>query len=224
MARILRHRRPLPPILEVDVDRPAPQAAVVLLHGGPERGFGETRRWSLPYRLMLPFGREVRDRSQGRVAVIRLRHRHSGWNGGEESPLREARWAVDELERTAPGIKIGLLGHSLGGRTALRAAEHPAVTSIVALAPWVPPGEAVEQLRGREVLIVQGDRDRVCPPTDTRRYVADAEGAGIALDYQEIPGSGHLMLRHRDRWLGLAADHLARTLLDSDVPPEPGME
>ncbi|WP_438949092.1 LLM class flavin-dependent oxidoreductase, partial [Streptomyces harbinensis] len=33
-------------------------------------------------------------------------------------------------------VPVVLVGHSMGGRAALRAAGHPAVTGVVALAPW----------------------------------------------------------------------------------------
>ncbi|WP_168582484.1 alpha/beta hydrolase [Gephyromycinifex aptenodytis] len=215
MARIHR-RRPLQRP-ELSLTRgPQPAAGlVVVLHGGPERGFAPTRRWSAPYLRMWPFGAAIREASAERIAVIRVRHQHTGWNGGEETTLGEASLLLDEIAARAPWLPVGLLGHSLGGRTALRAAGHPAVRSVVALAPWVPEGESVEQLAGRAVLVVQGSRDLVCPVADTDAYVQRAREVGSDITYERLHGCGHLMIRRAEYWHSLAARHLCTTLLSN---------
>ncbi len=192
-------------------------AVVLLLHGGPEQGFREARRWGAPYLRMLPFGAAVRARSGDRIAVVRVRHRHNGWNEGLGSTARELCAALDDLAQVAPGVPVGLLGHSLGGRTAVAAAGHPLVRSVVGLAPWLPPGEDPEPLRDRRVLLVHGVQDRICPIGETEDFVVAARAAGIGVALERIPRAGHFMLRHARRWHELAADHLVRTLLD-DAP------
>lgn len=201
------------PHLSVDADHGHAQATVVLLHGGPEEGFGQARRLSAPYLRMLPFGQAVRQASGGRIAVVRLRHVHNGWNGRRQSTVAEAGWALNDILEHAPDAPIGLLGHSLGGRTALRVAGHAGVRSVVALAPWVPPGEPFDQVAGRDVLIVHGERDRICPIAETDAYVDAARAAGHPVGYERLPGAGHLMLRSASTWHRLAAEHLVATLL-----------
>ena len=51
--------------------------------------------------------------------------------------------------------RIVLVGHSLGGRAALLAGEHPSVRTVVALNPWVYPTDGAD-LRGRDVLVGHG--------------------------------------------------------------------
>lgn len=204
------------PHLRLEPTQTPSEAVVLLLHGGPERGFREARRWGAPYLRMLPFGLAVRRRSGDRIAVVRVRHRHNGWNGWRESTAAETQWALDDIAEAAPGLPIGVLGHSLGGRTAVRVAGHPAVRSVVALAPWLPPGEDVTSLRDRDVLIVHGTRDAVCPIAETEQFVARAAEAGVPVHLQRLPGVGHLMVRGARRWHDLAAEHLVRTLLPED--------
>lgn len=189
-------------------------AVVVLFHGGPERGFRQAPRWGAPYLRMLPFGRVVRERSGDRIAVVRVRHRHNGWNDQRESTAVEATHVLDRIAQEAPGVPVGLLGHSLGGRTAVRVAGHPCVRSVVGLAPRLPPGEDPTPLRGRETLLVHGTRDLVCDLAETEQFVAAATAAGIDVRLERLAGVGHLMVRHARRWHELAAEHLVRTLLD----------
>lgn len=214
MARILRRHPVRRPELSVDRGPQPARALVVMLPGGPETGFEPTRPWSAPYVRLLPFGRAIRRASHERIAVVRVRHRHTGWNGGEETTLAEARILLDEVGRHAPHLPVGLLGHSLGGRTALRAAGHRSVRSVVALAPWVPPTEPVDQLGDRHILVVAGLKDTTCPVTDTDSYVRRARDAGAQVRYERVEGSGHGMIRRAQTWHDLATNHLVRTLLD----------
>lgn len=213
MSRILRRhplRRPAHTVHRGD--RPV-EAVVVTLHGGPERGFSTTAPWSAPYLRLFPFGRRIRELSEDRIAVVRVRHTQTGWNGGEQTTLGQVRWLLGDLSERVAHLPIGLLGHSLGGRTALAAAGHEQVRSVVALAPWVTEHDAVEHLLGRSVLLVQGDRDRECPPEHAREFVHRLRAAGGDVRYEELHNCGHLMLRRAAQWHDLAAEHLISTLL-----------
>ncbi|WP_420712490.1 alpha/beta hydrolase, partial [Streptomyces sp. SPB78] len=95
--------------------------------------------------------------------------------------------ALDALAARDGDRPVVLLGHSMGGRAALRAAGHPTVRGIVALAPWCPEGEPVAQLAGRELVILHGDQDRVTSPDASWRLLARAReerdgGLGRAAD------------------------------------------
>ena len=50
-------------------------------------------------------------------------------------------------------MPVVVLGHSMGGRTACRVADHDLVRGVVALAPWLPPGESVADLLAEDGLI-----------------------------------------------------------------------
>ena len=53
------------------------------------------------------------------------------------APSPDTRLALEQIAAKYPGVPIGLLGHSMGGRVALHLADDERVSAIVALAPWV---------------------------------------------------------------------------------------
>ena len=200
---------------------PAPGAAVVVLHGGQATSERRTRSWQAAALRMDPFVRAVTaGLARQDVLVAQVRYRLRGWNGHRADPVRDARQALDELAELAGPVPTVLLGHSMGGRAALRAAGHPQVRAVVALAPWWPPGEPVEQLAGRHVLALHGDRDRVTSPAETadcvRRARRTAARAGMAV----IGGGDHAMLRRPGLWHRTAAAVVAH-LLDPEGTPDP---
>jgi dienelactone hydrolase len=101
----------------------------------------------------------------------------------------------------------------MGGRAALRAAGHPRVAGVLALAPWIPAGEPVEQLRGRAVLIVHGDADRMTDPALSLAYARRAQAEGFDVEYRRIPGGDHAMLHSAAAWHAVAADFVVRSVL-----------
>ncbi|GAB49951.1 dienelactone hydrolase family protein [Mobilicoccus pelagius] len=213
MSRVLR-REPLERAIHtLRRGRRPVEAVVVTLHGGPERGFRRTAAWNAAYLRLLPFGRRIRELSGDRIAIVHVRHTQTGWNGGEQTTLGQARILLADLARREPELPVGLLGHSLGGRTALAAAGHSQVTSVAALAPWVTPHDAVDHLVGRDVLVVQGNRDLICPKHKTDAFVDRLRDAGGDVDYEILAGCGHGMYRRASQWHDLAAHHLVRTLL-----------
>jgi len=202
--------------------RPArPRAAVLVLHGGQETSHRPARPWQLAALRMGPFVRAVSGALPGDdVLLARARYRVRGWNGGRADPVRDTHRALDELAELAGPVPILLLGHSMGGRAALRAAGHPQVCGVVALAPWWPPDEPVEQTAGRRVVCLHGDRDRVTSPAESadcvRRARATATRTGMAL----IGGGDHAMLRRHRLWHDTAAALVAH-LLDPAGTPDP---
>ena len=106
----------------------ATSAVVIVLPGGKADSFAPTAPRQLARLRMLPFARQLsrRGRRYG-VQVWMLRYRYRGWNGAENSPVQDARWALDEVRRRHGDVPVVLVGHSMGGRTALRVAADPAV-------------------------------------------------------------------------------------------------
>jgi predicted esterase len=194
---------------------------VLLLHGGQVTSDKPVRPWSLPLARMRLFiaPLQARGGSSG-VAVAVLRYRRRGWNGPAADPLADTEWALDQLiERYGP-VSVALIGHSMGGRAALRAGGHPAVAGVVALAPWVPEGEPVEQLEGRSVLIAHGALDRQIAPAQSLEYAARARAAGARVCRLRVDGSGHTLLSRLADWNLLAAD-FALSVLGAGPPPVP---
>ena len=147
----------------------AVRAVVLALPGGDERS--TRRRSPVAAAVIWPLARHlVRAGSADGLAAHVVHYRFRGWNGGHAHPAQDAEWAVDETVRRYGDVPVCLVGMDMGARAALRAAGHPAVSSVVALAPWIPRGpepEPVRQLAGRRVLLVHGTDD--APPTRSCR-------------------------------------------------------
>ena len=162
---------------------PAPGAVggvALLLPAGEERS---TRRPSpLAAGALRPLARGLTraGRTEGLVTHT-VRYRGRGWNGAQAELARDARWAADEVVRRYGDVPVCLVGVDMGGRAALHAADHPAVNSVLALAPWLPEDdvavspEPVHQLAGRRVLIVHGTDDRRTDPELSFRLAGRAK-------------------------------------------------
>jgi alpha-beta hydrolase superfamily lysophospholipase len=108
---------------------------------------------------MVPIAKRIVRAGGGRLAVFRLLNSVRGWDS-RHTPVEDARWALAQLKSRfgteLSALSTCLVGHSLGGRAALLAADEQAVVSAVALAPWVYPTEGDLDLAGRKILIVHG--------------------------------------------------------------------
>jgi pimeloyl-ACP methyl ester carboxylesterase len=196
----------------------ATRAVVLVLPGGRADSFDPTQGRHLTAVRMRPFARSLHraGRPHG-VAVWLLHYRYRGWNGEEMSPVPDAQWALGEIRRRHGDVPVVLVGHSMGGRTALRVAGDDSVRGVVALAPWLLDTEPVDQLAGRDVVIAHGDGDRVTSPRASRRY-ADRAAAVTSVRYVTIRGDAHSMLRRWRTWHRLATGS-ALALLGCQDPP-----
>jgi pimeloyl-ACP methyl ester carboxylesterase len=155
---------------------------------------------------MVPLANAIRRGLRGYgVAVCQPRFELKGWNGELASPVSDLGKVLDEIGARYGDIPIVLIGHSMGARAALRVAGHPAVTAIAGLAPWLPPGEPVDQLAARRVLLAHGTADRVTPPAETWAY---AEQARSVTDVAviEVRSGEHTMLWRAPLWHRLAVE------------------
>jgi dienelactone hydrolase len=164
---------------------------------------------------MIPFARSLSAAGHDSgLLVARLRYRQRGWNGAERSPVEDGRWALDELAGQHPGVPIGLVGHSMGGRTAMYVAGHPAVLSVVGLAPWIESGDPVDALAGRRVLIAHGDLDRMTSPVASAEFARRAASVAAQVTYIAVQGEKHSMLHRASLWHDLATGFSLGALLD----------
>lgn len=182
-----------------------PRALVLLLHGGTQQSVEPVGTRSASWQRMGAVQRAIQgELARDGVATALLRFTVRGWNGG--APVADARAALDLLTTEHPGVPVVLLGHSMGGRTAAHAAAHPAVTGVVALAPWFPPGEPVQALRGKRLVAGHGSRDKITSARATRAYVDRARTAGADAEFHDMGPVGHYMFRRAGRWNAFAAE------------------
>lgn len=188
----------------------------LVLHGGRARSTAPVQARQLAVLRMVPLAAALRkaEGASGHLEVARLRYRVRGWNESDRSPVADARWALDELSRRHPGVPIALVGHSMGGRTAIYVADHPAVRVVVGLAPWLEDGDPVETVAGRRVLIVHGARDRMTSPVASRRWAAAAQGVAETISYVSVRDDAHAMLRRAEVWHRLSAEFVVGALFD----------
>jgi dienelactone hydrolase len=196
-----------------------PTAIVLILHGGREIDDGSVPARRLAYVRMRPFARAVHTRAPD-VAVSLLRYRYRGWNAPDADPVRDTEWALEQLVRTHGALPVVLVGHSMGGRAALRAAGHPLVTAVAGLAPWLPPGEPQQQLEGRDVLLVHGTADVRTRPKSTAAFARAITPIARRVACVEVRRSGHAMLQRAALWHVLTAAIVDNVIHGAPLPDE----
>ncbi|GHA67149.1 alpha/beta hydrolase [Streptomyces termitum] len=174
-------------------------------------------------------------RADGLLAQV-VRYRGRGWNGADAELAADASWAIAEAVRRHGDVPVCLVGHGMGARAALRAAGHPAVGAVMALAPWLPEDdvaaepEPVRQLTGRRVLIVHGTDDAATDPELSFRYAVRAKKANRETCRFEVHTDGHALRQYASEVRALAADFalgalfgrpVARPLTDAMAAPPP---
>jgi len=210
------------------------EAVVLLLPGGAADDFSAVRTFDHAVLRMVPFGRSVVRAGHGRIALATLRYAVRGWNGEQESPLPDARWALDRIGERFGHLRIGLVGHSMGGRVALRMADHEGlrdgnghdgrwgVHSLAALAPWLPDGEPAPLLGDQSLLLAHGTADRITDPAKTKALAENLTAQGRDVELAMYPGARHGMLFPARPWHDLVAGFMVRTLLAPAREDPPG--
>ena len=189
------------PFLHVQPSVGSTRAVALVLPGGRADSFDRTDARQLTAVRMWPFARSLhRGGRRDGLSVLLLRYRYRGWNGEEMSPVPDAQWALRYVHARYGDVPVVLVGHSMGGRTALRVAGDESVRGVAALAPWLFDTEPVEQLAGREVLIAHGNLDRITSPNASRRYADRARVVAARVDYVSVRGDAHAMMLRAPTW------------------------
>jgi len=207
----------LPSGAELRRTGPADAAAAVVCVNGGQSGQVEGT-WSASLEWLVG---QIAPRFP-QLAFGEVRYRVKSWNRLD--------WCVQDTREAMDAVgceRILLLGFSMGGAVAIRAADDARVASVLGLAPWIPDRLDVSSLRDRRLRVLHGTLDRWLPgipgvsPTSSRRGFDRALQAGATGDYTLIQGAQHgIALRaHRGRpvplpraraWARLVAAELER--------------
>ena len=212
------------PELSFSVPDGAVRSVVIVLPGGRERGKARVRRRNLVVLRMTPFVHAIR-RTVPESAIVVVRYRHRGWNRAD--PVDDATETRRAIAERFGEMSIVLVGHSMGGRTALRSAGLSGVEGVVGLAPWIPDGEPHEQLAHRRVVLLHGANDRTTSPDGTARFATRVASVASEVVSLRLAHTGHTMLRRSSTWHRLTAEAVAAILASSSLADigsgEPGV-
>ncbi|MBF0662305.1 MULTISPECIES: alpha/beta hydrolase [unclassified Rhodococcus (in: high G+C Gram-positive bacteria)] len=188
------------------------RAHVLVLPGGRPVGTEAPRPWHASELRMTAFTHTLGSRLRPHhITVEQVRYRYRGWNGTHMSPVRDALEALDRATRRGH-TRIGLVGHSMGGRVAAHLASQGGVESVVALAPWWPENDSEHIPIGRHLLVAHGTEDHETDPRATQSQTMAARDRGVNARWRPLPGAGHLLLTDPGWWARTTADFLVCTL------------
>jgi len=191
------------------------RAVALVLHGGKAHSYQPVSARHLSPLRMVTFARHLhRAGKEHGLAVWSLRNSVRGWNGPDMSPLQDARWALAQISVQHPGVPVYLVGHSMGGLTAVSAAGDPQVDAVVALAPWLGPETPATPVTGRKVLIVHGIGDHMTSRSESLKFARRAAGAAASMQYVLLRGAGHFMVRRGRLWHALATGFVMKAFAE----------
>ncbi len=191
----------------------AVQAIALVLHGGRANSSGPVRARQLAVVRMTPFVSSLHRAGRGRgLAVARMRYVVRGWNGAKHAPVGDVTWVLDRLAERYPDVPVALVGHSMGGRAAVYAAEHPSVSTVVGLAPWLEAGDPYRHVTGCNVLVAHGDRDRITSAAASAAWAHSAATVAASTAFVSVHGDAHAMLRRARLWHGLSTGFVLATM------------
>ncbi|MFI5730554.1 alpha/beta hydrolase [Kribbella sp. NPDC051587] len=183
---------------------------VLLAHGGYEHSHKNPGLWRGPILRMWPFAEAARTAVPS-AAVGLVRYRYRGWNDVGD-PALDLRAILDEL----PFERVVLVGHSMGGRAVVAAGDHPRVTGVLGLAPWLPSDEPLIALRP-PVMFAHGNKDTVTSPQETRAYANRLRAAGTPVSLVFLAGETHPMLHRPADWNTLVTTFTQHALAGGDL-------
>jgi len=198
------------------------RAVVVVLHGGRSASEEATSPLALSVLRLLPVARRVRrDTLLRGVAVWRVRFRVRGWNGAQQLPVVDTRWVLEDVRRRHGDVPVVLVGHSMGGRTAVHVADDRSVRAVVGLAPWLSSSDPVRASDGSRLALVHGDDDRMTSLAATLSYAERARRAGVPVTTVVLRRGEHFLLRRALLWHGLASALVRDALAGAGVGRAP---
>lgn len=194
-----------------------PRASILMLHGGQESNTEPVRNKHASWWRMALLARSLRGfAKEDGLDLDLLQYRLRGWNNAHDpAPVRDARETLERMRAERPGVPVVLVGHSMGGRTACRVADDPAVLGVVGLAPWLPPGEPHQAIAGKALHVLHGTADRWTSPRASRDFVERSRALATSATWDSLPGAGHFMFRQVSTWRRFVEDSVRKILDDS---------
>lgn len=186
------------------------ERVVLLLHGRAGADREAPRALNGVVLVLRPFAWAIRRAGRGRVAVARVIYPERGWRG--EDRVRDGLAALAIARERYPDVPIAVLGHSMGGRVALRLASEPDVDRVATFGVWAEH-EDVPRWRahpGLQMLMVHGDQDRITDPEGSLVAAARFGELGADVELVSAPGEGHALLGTPRHWHRLFAAWLTR--------------
>lgn len=200
---------PAPELTRRDVDG-RPRGLILMLHGGKSVSLAavddKSSSWRRSNWMMSHIGGRA---NRAGVSVWLLRYQIRGWNDSvatPPSPVPDAKWALDEARRELGEVPVVLLGHSMGGRTAVAVADDPSVAGVVALAPWLPADEPVETMAGKHLAAAHGRSDKITSARQTQAFVRRAGSVAASTEFEDMGRVGHYLLRRIRAWNEFAVE------------------
>ena len=182
-----------------------PRGLLLLLHGGTQHSGQQVDGRSASWRRMAAMQRSITPSAHAvGVATWLLRYRVRGWNGA--APVADARWALEQVRAAHGDVPVVLLGHSMGGRAAVYAADDASVRGVVGLAPWWQPDDPVSALAGRRVVAAHGRTDTITSAAMTRAFLDRARPEAASTTFHDMGRVGHYMLRRVPAWNAVGAE------------------
>jgi pimeloyl-ACP methyl ester carboxylesterase len=197
------------------------RAAVVCVNGG--QGGEVPGTWSASIEWLV---RQLASQFP-ELGFAEVKYRIKSW--------KKMSWCVEDARaavREAGAPRTLLLGFSMGGAVAIRAADESTVDSVLGLAPWIPDQLSLETLRGRRFAVIHGMLDGWLPgipgvsPRRSRRGFERARPLAVGGEYRLIPGALHaiafragrraLPLPRARTWARLVAEELKRFQAGAD--------
>jgi pimeloyl-ACP methyl ester carboxylesterase len=129
------------------------------------------------------------------LGFLEVRYRIKSWRRLELC-VEDAGAAIGAA-RAAGADEVALIGFSMGGAVAVHVAADPAVSTVIALAPWLYPELDLAPLEGRRFALVHGSLDRALPgvpgvrPELSLHGYDRARALGIDAVRTVIPGALH---------------------------------